>query len=70
MGREAQDRLNNLKGGFIQALRWLIPGLGVKRWLIVTLAGTTLIGIGVAILVLDIYRTATDTWWLSWLGVI
>jgi uncharacterized cofD-like protein len=70
MGREAQGRLNNLKGGFIQALRWLIPGLGVKRWLIVTLAGTSLIGIGVAILVLDIYRTAPDTRWLSWLSVI
>jgi len=45
-------------------LRWLVPGLGVKRWLLVTLAGTTLIGIGVAILILDVYRTAPDVWWL------
>ena len=45
-------------------LRWLIPGLGVKRWLLVTLAGITLFGVGLAILVLDVYRTAPETWWL------
>jgi uncharacterized cofD-like protein len=44
--------------------RWLIPGIGVKRWLAVILAGTTLLGVGLAILVLDIYRTAPETWWL------
>jgi uncharacterized cofD-like protein len=47
-----------------QYLRWLVPGLGVKRWLLVTLAGTTLIGVGLAILVLEVYRTAPETWWL------
>jgi len=46
----------------------LIPGLGVKRWLIVALAGTTLIGVGLAILILDIYRTAPETWWLPWIS--
>jgi uncharacterized cofD-like protein len=45
-------------------LRWLVPGLGVKRWVLVTLAGTTLIGVGLAILILDVYRTAPDAWWL------
>ena len=49
-------------------LRWLIPGLGVKRWLLVALAGTTLIGVGLAILILDVYRTAPETWWLPWLS--
>lgn len=44
--------------------RWLVPGLGVKRWLLVALAGTTLIGVGLAILILDVYRTAPETWWL------
>lgn len=44
--------------------RWFIPGLGVKRWVILTLIGTTLSGVGLAILVLDIYRTSPDTWWL------
>ena len=49
---------------FRRSLRWLVPGLGVKRWLLLVLLGTTLLGVGLAILILDIYRTAPDTWWL------
>jgi uncharacterized cofD-like protein len=45
-------------------LRWLKPGLGVKRWVIVILIGTTLIGLGFAVLILDFYRTAPESWWL------
>jgi uncharacterized cofD-like protein len=45
-------------------IRWLTPGLGVKRWIIIFLAGATLIGIGLAMAVLDVYRTAPDAWWL------
>lgn len=56
-------------GGFLkQVLRWLVPGLGVKRWLGLILFGTTLLGVGFAILVLDVYRTAPDTWWLPLLS--
>lgn len=47
-----------------RSTRWLVPGLGVKRWLIVVLAGTTLIGVGLAVLILDVYRNAPETWWL------
>ncbi len=43
---------------------WLIPGLGVKRWLVIILLGITLLGIGLGIGLLEIYRTAPDTWWL------
>ena len=53
----------------MSSMRWLIPGIGVKRWLLVILAGTTLIGIGLGVLILDVYRTAPHTWWLpviSW----
>ncbi len=56
----------------MRVLRWLTPGLGIKRWLILILFGTFLIGVGGAIFVLDIYRTAPDTWWLpalSWLSL-
>jgi len=45
-------------------LRWLAPGLGVKRWFFLLLIGITLTGVGLAILLLDVYRTAPDTWWL------
>ncbi len=45
-------------------LRWLVPGIGVKRWVLLILAGTTLLGVGMAVYLLDIYRTAPETWWL------
>ena len=50
------------------SVRWLIPGIGVKRWLLVILAGTTLIGIGLGVLILDVYRTAPSTWWLPFIS--
>jgi len=55
---------HRLRGVFWQSSRWLIPGLGVKRWLGMVLLGTTLTGVGLAFLVLDVYRTAPETWWL------
>ena len=42
-----------------QLARWSRPGLGVKRWFLVVLAGITLLGVGMAILLLDLYRTET-----------
>ncbi len=59
-----------LRQSFHLALRWLIPGIGVKRWIAVILAGTTLIGLGFAVLVIDLYRNAPDTWWLPVLSFI
>ena len=35
---------------------WLEPGLGVKRWLCCDALGTALIGLGLAYVMLDIYR--------------
>ena len=46
------------------SLRWLTPGLGVKRWLLLILFGITLLGVGLGIVILDVYRTAPQTWWL------
>jgi uncharacterized cofD-like protein len=34
-----------------------LPGLGIKRWMLLTLAGITFLGVGLAILLLDFYRT-------------
>jgi len=54
-------------------LRWLSPGLGVKRWLALVLAGITLLGIGFGIFILEIYRaTPSDSspWWLLFLSTI
>ena len=48
--------------------RWLIPGLGVKRWLLLVLLGITLIAVGLGVLILEVYRTAPQTWWLPLLS--
>ncbi len=37
--------------------RWLMPGIGVKRWFALILLGLTLFAIGIALALLDIYRT-------------
>jgi uncharacterized cofD-like protein len=36
--------------------RWLTIGLGVKRWLVLLLIGVTLLGLGLAYLLIDLYR--------------
>jgi hypothetical protein len=52
----------------IKILALVCPWLGIKRWVIVVLFGTTMIGLGLAVLVLDVYRNAPDTWWLPYLS--
>ena len=51
-------------------LRWLVPGIGVKRWVVVILAGTTALGLGLTVYLLDVYRTAPDSWWLPIIKII
>jgi uncharacterized cofD-like protein len=46
------------------SLGWLVPGIGVKRWMVIILLGITLLAVGLAFVLLEIYRTAPDTWWL------
>ena len=53
-----------------RSFRWLVPGIGVKRWLLLLLGGITLLGVGLGILLLEIYRTAPDTWWLPALSFL
>ena len=48
----------------IRIIRWLAPGLGIKRWMVPILLGTTLVGVGLAVVILDVYRNLPDTWWL------
>lgn len=51
-------------------LRWLVPGIGIKRWVLVILAGTTLLGLGLAVYLLDVYRTAPEGWWLPFIKIV
>ncbi|MFH1634224.1 MAG: hypothetical protein ABIG63_09470, partial [Chloroflexota bacterium] len=68
MDTKNRNFFSRLRRRVLQNLRWLAPGLGVKRWLGLVLAGITLLGVGFAILLLEIYRTAPDTWWLPMLS--
>lgn len=43
--------------GLRSILRWFKPGLGVKRWFLLALGGMTLLGLMLALLLLDLYRT-------------
>ena len=50
--------------------QWFRPGLGYKRWLILVFIGASLLGLGLALVILDIYRNAPDTWWLPALSYL
>jgi uncharacterized cofD-like protein len=45
---------------FRQTILWVRPGLGIKRWFALVLAGITLLGLGFAVILIDIYRTDTN----------
>jgi uncharacterized cofD-like protein len=49
--------------------RWLKPGLGVKRWMGLGVIGTALIGLGVAVLLLDYYRNHPESNLLAMLSM-
>jgi len=68
----SKKKITNSKNFWLRLsnpLRWLVPGLGVKRWIVLILLGTTLLGVGLAVLLLEVYRTAPETWWLPILSV-
>ena len=46
--------------GTSRFVSWLVPGLGIKRWMIVILAGITMLAVGTGIFLLDLYRTDTQ----------
>lgn len=41
----------------MRSLKWLIPGMQVKRWLLMLLAGVTLLALGIAASIFDVYKT-------------
>lgn len=42
---------------FKSLARWLRPGLRIKRWFTMVLFGITLLGLGFAVILIDLYRT-------------
>lgn len=51
-------------------VRWLTPGLGVKRWMLMILIGTIFIGLGFAILLAEVYRNVSSAWWIDVLTLL
>jgi uncharacterized cofD-like protein len=47
-------RLRSILADIPSLLRWLVPGIGVKRWMGLFLLGGTLLGLGLGILLLEI----------------
>ena len=41
--------------------KWLTPGIGVKRWIVLFLFGVTLISLGLAFVLVDVYRNTEST---------
>jgi uncharacterized cofD-like protein len=54
--------VSKIKKGFEQILLWFSPGLGVKRWFLLVFLGITMLAVGLAFVLLDIYRQAPDNW--------
>ena len=66
---ESRDINRDRSARWRQFLRWFQPGLGIKRWLFVMVLGTALIGLGLAIFLLDIYRANPGSPWLEILSL-
>lgn len=69
-----QERKQSFFSRIWESLRresqWFRPGLGYKRWLLMVLIGTTFLGLGLALIILDVYRNAPETWWLPALAYL
>ncbi len=61
---------NSTKNRWLALAGWLVPGLGVKRWFLFVLAGITMLGVGLAIALLNVYRTAQDPFLQSVLSFV
>lgn len=49
--------MERIKNSLQELVRWFKPGLGVKRWFLFVLIGITFLGLGLAIFLLEFYRT-------------
>jgi len=50
--------------------QWMAPGLGVKRWVFILILGVVLVSVGMAFFLLDIYRSASNPWWVPVLSTL
>lgn len=55
---------------FASLTQWMAPGLGVKRWVLILFVGVLFISVGSAFFLLEIYRSASNPWWVPILSAI
>lgn len=55
---------------FTALTQWMVPGLGVKRWLFIVFMGVLFISVGSAFFLLEIYRSASNPWWVPILSAL
>ena len=66
MAKPRSRWFNRLLGGLANWFRWLVPGLGIKRWYLLIFLGITLLAVGFGVVILEVYRTTPDdAWWLQ-----
>ena len=53
----SNDFFTNLWQTLRDLSRWFRPGLGIKRWFLFVMIGITLLGLGFAVIIIDLYRT-------------
>jgi len=51
-------------------IQWLRPGLGFKRWLVLAIVGAIFLGLGLAVVLIDVYRNVPDSWVVPILAVL
>lgn len=64
MPSQRKKTSNRIISYILNIFRWLTPGLGIKRWALLLVLGTALIGVGFAVIILDVYRNTPDSWYL------
>lgn len=62
--------LARLRAFGLELTQWMAPGLGVKRWVFVLFLGVLFVSVGTAFFLLDIYRSASDPWWVPILSTL
>lgn len=55
---------------FNQIQRWLTPGIGIKRWVLIIFIGTSLIAVSASVLVVEAYRESSANWIIQFLSIV
>jgi uncharacterized cofD-like protein len=56
----SKKTLNDFLSKLKLETRWFLPGLGYKRWILLTIIGALLLGLGLAVIILEYYRSTND----------